>query len=91
MGDTAVDVCCRPPCQEGKSMRNSPVSWKEPRRLWCSREASALTSAGEAAHVGTQEPRRFLQSTEGDVLKPLSGGMLLDLVLTNKEGLAGES
>lgn len=45
---------------------------------------SALTSAAKTTHVGTQEPRRFLQSTDGNVLaqvveEPSRRGVLLDL------------
>lgn len=44
--------------------------------------------------MGTQEPRRFLHSTDGNILTqvvedPSRRGVLLDLALTNKEGLAG--
>lgn len=45
--------------------------------------------------MGRQEPRRPLQSTDGNILtqvmeEPLRRGVLLDLVLTNKEALAGD-
>lgn len=86
------------PIRKRKSMRNSVLSWKEPHshRPWCSQGTSTLISAGKTTHVGTQEPRRFLQGTDGNVLtqvveEPSKRGVLLDLVLTNKEGLAGES
>lgn len=45
--------------------------------------------------MGRQEPRRPLQRTDGNVLtqvveEPLRRGVLLDLVLTNKGGLAAD-
>lgn len=82
------------PVRKRKSMRNSPISWKQPHshRLWCSWGTSALISAAKTAHVGTQEPRRFLHSTDGNVLTqvvedPSRRGVLLDLALTNKDWL----
>ncbi|GAB0205201.1 hypothetical protein GRJ2_002985700 [Grus japonensis] len=95
MGDTVVGVYYRPPDQE------EDVDEAFCRQLEVASRSQALVLMGDFSHPDIcwkgntarhTQSRRFLQSTDDNFLtqvveKPTRRGVLLDLILTNKEGL----
>ncbi|GAB0182838.1 hypothetical protein GRJ2_000749100 [Grus japonensis] len=98
MGDTVVGVYYRPPDQEEE------VDEAFYRQLEVASQSQALVLMGDFKHPDIcwknnmarhTQSRRFLQSTDDNFLtqvveEPTWRGVLLDLVLTNKEGLVGD-
>ncbi|GAB0207763.1 hypothetical protein GRJ2_003242000 [Grus japonensis] len=97
MGDTVVGVDYRPPDQEEE------VNEAFYRQLEVASRSQALVLMGDFNHPDIcwkskmakhAQSRRFLQSIDDNFLtqvveEPMRRGVLLDLVLTNKEGLVG--
>jgi len=95
MGDLIVGVYCRPPDQEEE------VAEAFYKQLQAASQAQALVLMGDFNHPDISwedhtarhaQSRRFLQSIDDDFLmqvvkEPTRKGTLLNLVLTNKEGL----
>ncbi|PKU44178.1 pre-mrna-processing factor 17 [Limosa lapponica baueri] len=95
MRDTAVGVYYRPPGQDGEA---DEAFYSQ---LKVASQSQALALMGDFNHSGIcwegyrarhAESRRFLQCIDDNFLtqvveKPTRRGVLLDLVLTNKEGL----
>ncbi|GAB0209149.1 rapamycin-insensitive companion of mTOR-like [Grus japonensis] len=98
MGDTVVGVYYRPPDQEEE------VDEAFYRQLEVASQSQALVVMGDFHHPDIcwkgntarhAQSRRFLQSIDDNFLtqvveEPTRRGVLLDLVLTNKEGLVGD-
>ncbi|GAB0208952.1 hypothetical protein GRJ2_003360900 [Grus japonensis] len=98
MGDTVVGVYYRPPDQEEE------VDEAFYRQLEVASQSQALVLMGDFNHPDIcwksntakhAQSRRFLQSIDDNFLTqvvedPTRRGMLLDLVLPNKEGLVGD-
>ncbi|GAB0208404.1 hypothetical protein GRJ2_003306100 [Grus japonensis] len=98
MGDTVVGVDYRPPDQEEE------VNEAFYRQLEVASQSQALVLMGDLNHPDIcwkgnaakhAQSRRFLQSIDDNFLtqvveEPMRRGVLLDLVLTNKEGLVGD-
>ncbi|GAB0209126.1 hypothetical protein GRJ2_003378300 [Grus japonensis] len=98
MGDTVVGVCYRPPDQEEE------VNEAFYRQVEVASQSQALVLMGDLNHPDIcwkgntarhAQSRRFPKSTDETFLtqvveEPTRRGVLLDLVLTNKEGLVGD-
>ncbi|GAB0207135.1 mitochondrial enolase superfamily member 1 [Grus japonensis] len=98
MGDTVVGVYYRPPDQEEE------VDEAFYRQVEVASQSQALVLMGDLNHPDIcwkgntarhAQSRRFLQSIDDNFLiqlveEPTRRGVLLDLVLTNKEGLVGD-
>jgi len=94
-GDTIVEVCYRPPNQEDQA--DEPLY----RQIGAVSRSQPLVLMGDFKHpdicwrdntAGHKQSRRFLECIDDDFLlqvieKPMRRGAMLDLVLTNKEGL----
>ncbi|GAB0209691.1 hypothetical protein GRJ2_003434800 [Grus japonensis] len=97
-GDTIVGVCYRPPDQEDQ------VDEDLCRQIQSESHSQALVLIGDFNHpdicwrdnaAGHKQYRRFLECVDDNFLlqvieEPTRRGAMLDLVLTNKEGLAGD-
>ncbi|KAK4832987.1 hypothetical protein QYF61_027011 [Mycteria americana] len=95
--DIIVGVCCRPPDQEDQADEGLY------RQIGAASCSQALVLMGDFNHpdicwrdntAGHKQSRRFLECIDDSFLlqvieEPMSGGAMLDLVLTNKEGLVG--
>ncbi|GAB0183842.1 hypothetical protein GRJ2_000849500 [Grus japonensis] len=96
-GDTTVGVCYRPLNQEDR------VDEALHRWIGAASQSQALVLMGDFSHpniywkdntAGLKHSRRFLECVDDGFLRqviqePMRRGAMLDLVLTNKEGLVG--
>jgi len=95
-GDTTVGVCYRPPDQDER------VDEALCRHIGKASHSKALVLMGDFNHpnicwrdntAGHRQARKFLECVEDNFLQvleqPTRRGAMLDLVLTNKEGLVG--
>ncbi|GAB0183006.1 hypothetical protein GRJ2_000765900 [Grus japonensis] len=96
-GDISVGVCYRPPSQEDQ------VDEALDRQIGAASCSQALVLLGDFNHpnicwrantAGHKQSGRFLECTDDNFLlqvieEPTRRGAMLDLVLTNKEGLVG--
>ncbi|GAB0175756.1 hypothetical protein GRJ2_000040800 [Grus japonensis] len=97
-GDIIAGVCYRPPDQEDR------VDEALYRQIGAASRSQALVLMGDFNHpdicwrgntAGHKQSRRFLECVDDNFLlqvtgEPVRRGVMLDLVLTNKEGLVGD-
>ncbi|GAB0177254.1 hypothetical protein GRJ2_000190600 [Grus japonensis] len=97
-GDIITGVCCRPP-QQGDRADEALY-----RQIGTASRSQALALMGDFNHPGIcwrdnaaehKQSRKFLECVDDNFLlqvteEPMRRGAMLDLILTNKEGLVGD-